>query len=132
MTQKRSSWRPVGKVGEAYPDWLRALKSVSGVYAIRTRGLFGSRCVYVGESHTGRLQKTIVRHFQNWTRGKGFWVGLFAESSTDPGRTYPRNECEVSVLTCHARDAIAIQNEWILELRPRDNVAGANDDTVPF
>ena len=38
------------------------LASASGVYAIRRRG---DRAVeYVGESHTGRLWKTLQRHFQ--------------------------------------------------------------------
>lgn len=130
----RSPWRPVGKTGEAYPDWLRALRSASGVYAIRVPGFLRSHVVvYVGESHSGRLAKTIVRHFQEWRRGKGFWAGMFSGSEADPGRSYPRAECEVCFETCRASQAVERQRAWIAELGPRDNVLEQPDgDPVPF
>lgn len=52
-------WRAIGKDGEDYPAWLRAAARKSGVYAIRTRGLLFTTVVYVGESHTGNLYKTL-------------------------------------------------------------------------
>ena len=128
-------WRSVGKQGEPYPDWLKSLASSSGVYAIRVPGFVRSTVVmYCGESHSRRLLKTITRHFQAWSRGKSWWSGLFG-TGADPGRTYSRDECEVCVLTCSASRAIALQDAWIRELHPRDNILGAppeKDDEVPF
>jgi len=129
----KRTWRSIGANGEPYPDWLRALAHRSGVYAIRVPGIFSPTVVYVGESHTGRLAKTIARHFQHWKRAKGFWSEVFGkDSDTDPGRTYPRAEAEVCVQTCDPSRALALQNAWIAELRPRDNILGAPDDVVPF
>jgi hypothetical protein len=53
------SYRRVGAPGEAYPDWVRALKDQSGVYIIREQ----REVVYVGSS-VGRLYDTLTRHFQ--------------------------------------------------------------------
>jgi hypothetical protein len=128
----RSAWRPVGNVGDDYPDWMRELVRASGVYAIRVSDFTERRVVYVGESHSGHLAKTIVRHFQAWTRGKGWWSGMFG-TGADPGRTYDRNDCEVCVRTCEASQAIALQDKWIRQLRPRDNILNAPPaEEVPF
>lgn len=130
----RRTWRSVGSPGDPYPDWLCELRTASGVYAIRLPGIFTDPIVYVGESHTGRLAKTVARHFQHWSRAKGFWSEFFGrDSDTDPGRTYPRGDAMVAVRVCSARQAIPLQNEWIRELRPRDNILGAeSEDEVPF
>ena len=133
MSGGRSSWRPVGKNGDPYPAWLRALEQSSGVYAIRVPGVFSPTVVYVGESHSGRLLKTVTRHFQYWSRGKGWWDGMFAPSSdADPGRTCPRGDCEVAIQPCPASQAIALQYKWIKSLAPRDNIIGADEEEVPF
>ena len=59
------SYRPIGRSGDRYPDWIRALRGKSGVYIIRERQRDGSSpVVYVGESHAGRLYQTLTRHFQ--------------------------------------------------------------------
>jgi len=59
------SYRSLGRTGERYPAWLRALRGKSGVYIIRERQRDGSNpIVYVGESHTSRLYQTLTRHFQ--------------------------------------------------------------------
>jgi len=59
------SYRPMGELGEPYPDWVRALAGKSGVYVIREITNDGSpQVVYVGESHTDRLYNTLTRHFQ--------------------------------------------------------------------
>jgi hypothetical protein len=58
------SYRPIGRSGEPYPAWVRALRGKSGVYVIRERQRDGSSpIVYVGESHTSRLYQTLTRHF---------------------------------------------------------------------
>jgi hypothetical protein len=129
----RSAWRSVGSSG-AYPAWLRALSDSSGVYAIRA----GGRVLYVGESHKNSLKKTIVRHFQSWSRSAGSarkqsLMGWLFGSSTDPGRTYDRGSCEVCFQTCKpapSPESLNLQSAWISRLKPRDNIQGA--DPVPF
>ena len=134
-----NTWRSIGSSGEAYPEWFRALLGKSGVYAIRE----GGRVVYVGESHAGRIKKTIARHFQSWSLSpKGIIASLFSwgGSSTpgDPGRTYNRSRCEVRFEVLTARDKKALhllcikkQAAWIKALRPRDNVLGKEEPREP-
>jgi excinuclease UvrABC nuclease subunit len=101
-------FKPV-KEGRAVAEWVRALKGKSGVYVIREPGFFGE-VLYVGESHTGRLNTTLLRHFQRWT-GK------------TAGPTFPVSKVEVAVVRCPAARAIDLQNAMIAEYRPRFNVA---------
>lgn len=127
------NWRPVGKKGEQFPKWLRDLDGKHGVYAIRTRGFIFSTVVYVGESHTGNLYKTVTRHLQAWHRSKKFWSGQYAPSQTDPGHTYARGDCDVAVeVTKSGAKALALQTKWIRELKPRDNVALVEQEEAPF
>lgn len=127
-------WRPIGAAG-AYPAWLRALRDKHGVYAIRKRGWFSPTVLYVGESHTGRLYKTVTRHFQRWGRGKSFWRGAFQPAQTDPGHTYNRrDELEVAVVVARTPEAaLRLQAKWIARLKPRDNRAGVPElEETPF
>lgn len=87
-----------------FPDWMTDLAGKSGVYVIRSPG---GTVRYVGESHTGRLKKTLLRHFQSWT-GK------------TSGPTYS-GAVEVAILVTAAVRAVARQNELIKRLDPRDN-----------
>lgn len=116
-----SAWRPVGSPGEPYPTWLRALTSQSGAYAIRDRRT--KRVLYVGESHTGRLRKTITRHLQEWTRRKRFWASVY--SPNEPGTIYRRASVDIAIAVTSADEARATQDALIIRLRPRDNVVGA-------
>jgi hypothetical protein len=125
------TWRAVGSTGEPYPGWLRELTAASGVYAIRVRGLLGGwTVVYVGESHKGRLRKTITRHLQAWGRSKQWWKGFFGGSDADPGFTYPRDRCEVAVEVSRPDQAVRLQSKWIADLNPRDNVLATGE--APF
>lgn len=58
-------YRPVCDARGGFLPWLRELRNQSGAYVIR--GAASRRCLYVGESHTGNLAKTIKRHTS--TRG---------------------------------------------------------------
>jgi len=122
------AWRGIGKKGEPWPAWVQALTGRSGCYAVRE----GARCVYVGESHSGKLYGTLTRHFQAWTRNKprGLWAQLFG-SGTDPGRRYDRDSCTVRVMVTTPAKALEKQTEWIARLNPRDNEVGA-DTWTPF
>src|SRR5262249_48821307 len=72
------NYRSIGKSGDRYPAWVRALRGKSGVYLIRERQRDDSNpIVYIGESHTARLYQTLTRHFQTWRRAKKFWAGQY-------------------------------------------------------
>lgn len=127
-------WRPIGGAGERYPKWLRDLDGKSGVYAIRRRGWLTTEVLYVGESHTGSLYKTLTRHFQKWSRSKGsrdWWriTAAYRPEQTDPGHTYERDgQIEVAIETATPARAVELQYEWIEKLKPRDNKL----EEVPF
>lgn len=124
------TFRPVGRRGEPYPDWVRALRGKSGVYVIRDKN--SREVLYVGESHSARLHETLTRHFQTWRRFKGFWSGQYAEGH-DPGLTYPRDRVEVAVRITPASRAIDAEARLITQLQPRDNLVGQPaEDVVPF
>ena len=130
------SYRPIGRSGERYPDWIRELRGKSGVYIIRERQRDGSTpTVYVGESHAGRLYQTLTRHFQTWRRSKKFWSGQYGGQSHDPGLTYPRDKVTVATRVMSPERAIAEEARLIARLRPRDNLIGQptdDDEAVPF
>lgn len=92
--------------GADWPDWIRALRGKSGVYVIRQAD--AGRVLYVGESHTGALKKTLLRHFQSWT-GK------------TAGPTYGRGAVEIAVEITPPGRAVSRQNSLICKLQPRDN-----------
>jgi hypothetical protein len=122
------SYRPIGRRGDPYPDWVRSLKGKSGVYVIRERGVI----VYVGQSGANRLYETLTRHFQTWRRTKDFWKGGYAEGH-DPGLTYDRASAEVAVRTTSAEKALDEEARLIQRLKPRDNLLGQPElDDVPF
>ncbi len=120
----RLLFRPVGAAGELFPAWLRALDGASGVYVIRDSDTHD--VLYVGESHTGRLSRTVVRHLQQWRRDKTFWTGA-GYSRNDPGTRYKRASVEVAAFKVSASRAVAVQNSLIVELDPRDNVQGVDE-----
>lgn len=98
--------------------WLSALGSQSGAYIIRQKT--NHRTLYVGESHTGRLRKTLLRHFQQWT-------------GRTAGKTYNPDNVEVALRICPPSAAVAAQNNLICRLQPRDNEAlPAECDGNPF
>lgn len=78
---------------------------ISGVYAIRDRRT--KKVLYVGESHTGRLRKTLLRHFQRWRLPNDAYSAPAVEVCWQRARTL--------------KGALKAQARWIAELRPRDN-----------
>jgi hypothetical protein len=125
------SYRRVGAPGEAYPDWVRALKDKAGVYIIRDAET--AEILYVGSS-AGTLYDTVTRHFQRWRRWKGFWKGQYAEGH-DPGLTYPRDSVEVAVRLTSPANSLDEEMRLIARHKPRDNLLGQTapaDEEVPF
>lgn len=123
-------YRPLGESGDAYPEWVRALKGKAGVYVIRDAK--SGATFYVGSSSTN-LYATLTRHFQTWRRWKGFWRGQYGEGH-DPGLTYARNTVLVAVRTTSPSKALDEEMRLIGRMQPRDNIIGqkANDEEVPF
>lgn len=120
-TSVRLTFAPVGAPGERYPDWVRALRGVSGVYAIREHDGRQPVLVYIGESHTDNLYGTLTRHWQTWRR---LGIGR-RESAHDPGLWYRRERCEAAVLVTPSGNATCIQDALIDYLSPRDNLIRA-------
>lgn len=99
--------RPLTPQGE-YADWLQALRNQSGVYVIRWAAT--GTILYVGESHTGRLAKTIKRHFYSWR-----------DTAERKHHTYDAARIEVGIRMMPPSAAIGSQNQLILRMEPRDN-----------
>ena len=91
-----------------FPQWLNDLRNLSGAYIIRDRRT--REILYVGESHTGNLARTLKRHFYPWR--------------DDPERrhnTYDRQAVEVAVRLTPPTTAVGAQDNLIRRLAPRDN-----------
>ena len=105
------------KEGRAIAPWVRALKGKSGCYIIREKNgflFFAGEVLYIGESHSGRLNTTLLRHFQKW-------------SGKTAGPTFAVSKVEVAVVRCPAARALDLQNALIGEHRPKLNTI-ANPD----
>jgi len=108
------------KEGRQIAAWVKELKGKSGVYVIREKAhpiidfLGMAEISYCGESHTGRLYATLLRHFQKWT-GK------------TAGPTFAASKVEVAIVRCPASRALDLQNSMIAEFRPKLNII-ANPD----
>jgi excinuclease UvrABC nuclease subunit len=99
--------RPSESKGSFLP-WVGTLKNQSGVYVIRS--IQTKEVLYVGESHTGNLGKTLKRHFFEWR--------------DDPERThntYDARRVEVAIRLCPQKSAQGAQDRLIRRLQPRDN-----------
>lgn len=117
-TLSQNFWDSCGFGKCTWPEWVDELQGKSGVYVIRSTS---GTVYYVGESHTGRLKKTLLRHFQAWT-GK------------TAGNTYSRNAVEIAVQTMAAGLAVKHQDQLIAKLKPRDNTNSTPEtkDENPF
>lgn len=114
---KRRRWVRLLR-GTTYAAELRAaMHGRSGVYAVRD--VATKTVAYVGESHTGRAWKTMLRHFQDPTgkfEARGEWVHhrpeiveILWQETTDTG-------------------AMPLELVWIQEFKPSANLAGYSDD----
>lgn len=92
----------------AWVDDFPPTGELSGVYAIAN---LAGEVLYVGESHTGRLRKTLARHFQEWA------------DDTQPRFTYDRHRVQVCWIQTSPGEALQVEAEWFEELQPRDNLA---------
>lgn len=125
------SWHPLIVRG-AFNDAIRAQSErASGAYAIRERATH--RVMYVGSSHSGRLWKTMLRHFHAADSFRQVREGFVT--------TRPEDYDVAIAVTSHgkrgrkkgARDEAALAQEvaWIKSLRPDLNVTGG-DERITF
>ena len=115
--------KPVLADGRTYAPFLAELReeAVEVVYAIYdARG----RCLYVGESHSGRFGQaydTITRHFRQW----GIDARTDATGRRRGGTMYHRDRVRLVFARVPSGTAIDTQTVLIEQLVPEDNVAFA-------
>ncbi len=90
-------------------DLPQSLAKVCGVYVIASKQT--GKILYVGESHTNQLRRTLFRHFNAWP------LDYFHK---EPRAVYDRHRVTVSVYVTPCHQAIEFQNELICKLQPRD------------
>ena len=123
----RARWEPLtdGKRGalRAWNPKLVEFASSSGVYVLRDRST--KSVIYVGESHTGRLYRTLLRHFHD---SSGKFAALQEWVHHAPGRL------EVLVFETPASEALEAEQEAIMYYEPLINKVGASseDSDAPF
>ena len=111
-----------GKQRAWNPDLAR-YNGASGVYVLRDRT--SREVLYVGESHTGRLYRTLLHHFHD---PKGRFEALSEWVHRAPERL------EVLVFETSASEALEAEQEAIAHYEPRINKAEAeiSEDDIPF
>lgn len=125
----RRKWQRLIVGGELSPRLKRAMQDRSGVYAIRRIG--DREVLYVGQSHCGKLWRTMLRHFQAPQTFKTIGRGSFAvPSSTAADYEIAFQVTRAGADQCEARipksraDAELVWNletKWIEDLRPTVN-----------
>jgi excinuclease UvrABC nuclease subunit len=123
------NYRAIGHDGEPWPQWVRDLKSKSGVYVIKNRD-DSYKALYVGSSG-GKLRDTLQRHFEQWRRKKNFWKGMRG-AHHDPGMTYRRSAVCVAVVITPKGAHLDEEARLIHALKPRDNLVLDPSGDVPF
>ncbi len=105
----------------AFHPGLRKAHGASGVYALRDRA--SKSVIYVGESHKGRLYKTLIRHFGDPSgqfARRGEWTHLAPE------------RLEVAIWLCKPSSAVQLECEAIRHYDPQANRARCDSDAAPF
>ena len=98
---------PYKKEGQKYKTTFADAKGKSGVYFIKENG----KLVYIGYSSTN-IYKTLYRHFQHWTHPLQYVVSYAGKMK--------HNKYTVSVCYCTPKQAVTLERNFIIKLRPRD------------
>ena len=114
---KGLNYKPIIDAAGKFLPWVTALGKASGAYIIKSAR--GGATLYVGESHTGNLAKTLKRHFWAW-----------ADTPERKHHTYNPRLVLVAVRLTPQKSATTAQDNLILRLKPRDNQTNpaANED----
>lgn len=102
-----------------FADWLKELGNHSGAYVIRRT--LNNKILYVGESHTGRLQTTIKRHFWKWSEDETHF-----HFTCDPA------DVEIAVRITPQKAAKGAQDNLIRRLKPKHNTIGMPEEEDAF
>jgi len=102
------NYRPPCDERGVFAEWLNALRNQSGAYVIRNRR--NHEVFYVGVSYSGRLAKTIKRHFYEWN-----------DDAERVHHVYDRQAVEVAVRLTPPTTAAGAEANLIRRLEPRDN-----------
>lgn len=101
-------YRPPCDETGCFAKWLNELRNQSGAYVIRSRRT--RQILYVGNSHSGRLAKTLKRHFHNWN-----------DDAERIHHIYNRHAVEIAVRLTPPTTAPGAEANLIRRLEPRDN-----------
>lgn len=105
---KAQDWYPV--YDPAGPrKYTRALPpdGISGVYIIAE--LATGRALYVGESHSGQLRRTLMRHFNVW-------------NDVRPRATFDRKQIQIAWAQTPADEALLYEAALIHQYQPSHNI----------
>ena len=104
----RSKWNlPYKKNGSTF--YGSSIMKKSGVYLIKKN----NKVVYIGESHTNNLYKTLYRHFQSWVDSTQKRVVFKNDKSS--------GKIKVRVILTTKSQAIRLQVYLIKKLKPDRN-----------
>jgi hypothetical protein len=121
------SWHPLIVRGAFNDAIKRQAEHASGAYAIREKG--SHRVVYVGSSHSGRLWKTMLRHFHAAKSFREVREGFVTEKPDDYDVAIAVTSHGKRARHKSGRDERALAQEvaWIKSLRPSTNVTGGEE-----
>ncbi|MEE9311027.1 MAG: hypothetical protein V3V10_01320 [Planctomycetota bacterium] len=105
---KETDWFAVGNSGEPYPSKMAPM--TNGVYGIRSKK--SKQVLYIGESHTERLLRTLTRHLQDW-------------NGPTAGPSYERSSVEVAWKV--SKDPLKAEAKLIGHYDPPDNTDKPRD-----
>ena len=105
---KAQDWYPVYDP-KAPRKYTRAMPpaAISGVYIIAE--LATGRALYVGESHSGKLRSTLMRHFQVW-------------NDTRPRATFDPRQCQIAWAQTAPDEALLYEAALIHQYQPTHNI----------
>lgn len=128
----RHVWVPLVVGGKLNGEIKRAIDRTSGAYAIRTKR--GHGVVYVGESHVGRMWRTLMRHFQSDAFRSDLPRFKRPEDYEVTWQVTSRGARSKDNIDAHAKE---LESEWIAKWgkqgarEPLKNIAG-NDPDASF
>lgn len=106
-----AQWQPLRVGGRWNPVLLAGMDQQSGAYAVRDAKT--KKVLYVGESHTGRMWRTLLRHFQDptgkfarrgeWTRASADGLEARAWFTTEAGAECKEADLIASLKPLHNR-----------------------------
>ena len=126
-------WRALWDVEhDRWAPWLHFYADRSGVYLLRridaTKKAPGYGIEYIGHSRTGRLTKTLQRHFQRWKGRTAATQATVGWPANDGWRASPE-EWEAMVRPTMPRLASRLERKLIGKFDPPGNIQSSPQRT---